>query len=71
MTNQEINQLGSDIRRLHNEIVDLAYTHISTNELKTEFTSKLLDLINEAINANKTVKRIVKQMEYLEKEQQQ
>jgi len=49
----------------------LAYTHISTNELKTEFTSKLLDLINEAINANKTVKRIVKQMEKMEKEQQQ
>lgn len=67
MTNQEINQLGSDIRRLHNEIVELAYTHILTNELKTEFTSKLLDLIDEAINANKTVKRIVKQMEYLEK----
>lgn len=67
MTNQEINQLGSDIRRLHNEIVELAYTHIPTNELKTEFTSKLLDLIDEAINANKTVKRIVKQMEYLEK----
>ena len=67
MTNQEINQLGSDIRRLHNEIVELAYTHIPTNELKTEFTSKLLDLIEEAINANKTVKRIVKQMEYLEK----
>jgi len=63
MSTQIINQLGSDVRRLHNEVVELTACNMATDEVQTEFMSQLLALINLALDAEEMVEKLFKLIE--------
>lgn len=63
MNKQRINELGSDVRRLHNEVVELTACNMATNEIQTEFMSQLLSLINRALDAEEMVEKLFKLIE--------
>jgi hypothetical protein len=63
MSTQSINQLGSDVRRLHNEVVELTACNMATDKVQTEFTSQLLSLINRALDSEEMVEKLFKLIE--------
>ena len=65
MNKQRINELGSDIRRLHNEIVELTSIGLEDNaaNLEPAFNEKLLALINRALDAEEIVEKLFKLLE--------
>ena len=65
MNKQRINELGSDIRRLHNEIVELTSIGLEDNaaNLEPAFNEKLLSLINRALDAEEMVEKLFKLIE--------
>lgn len=70
MSAQRINELGSDIRRLHHEIMDLtvdeAVSGVKNSEadkLSLQFTTKLLALINLALDMEDTTEKLFSLLE--------
>jgi hypothetical protein len=60
MNKQRINELGSDIRTLHNEIVELTNIGAVDNaaNLEPAFNEKLLALINLALDSDDTMEKL-------------
>ena len=63
MSKQRVNELGSRVRQLHNEIVELAHSGFDYMEVKTKFDSELLSLINLAIDGEEMVEKLFKLLE--------
>ena len=65
MNKQRINELGSDIRTLHNEIAELRNIGAVDNaaNLEPAFNEKLLALINIALDAEEMVEKLFKLIE--------
>jgi len=65
MNKQRINELGSDIRTLHNEIAELTNIGAVDNaaNLEPAFNEKLLALINIALDAEEMVEKLFKLIE--------
>jgi len=65
MNKQRINELGSDIRTLHNEIVELTNIGVVDNaaNLEPTFNEKLLALINLALDSDDTMEKLFNLLE--------
>ena len=65
MNKQRINEFGSDIRRLHNEIVELTSIGSEDNaaNLESAFNEKLLALINLALDSDDTMEKLFSLLE--------
>jgi hypothetical protein len=65
MNKQRINELGSDIRTLHNEIVERTNIGAVDNaaNLEPAFNSSLLQLINLALDADDTMEKLFNLLE--------
>jgi hypothetical protein len=65
MNKQRINEFGSDIRRLHNEIVELTSIGAEDNaaSLEPAFNEKLLYLINLALDSDDTMEKLFNLLE--------
>jgi len=65
MNKQRINELGSDIRTLHNEIVELTNIGAVDNaaNLEPTFNEKLLALINLALDSDDTMEKLFNLLE--------
>ena len=65
MNKQRINELGSDIRMLHNEIVELTSIGSEDNaaNLEPAFNEKLLALINLALDSDDTMEKLFNLLE--------
>jgi len=65
MSKQRINELGSDVRSLHNEIVELVQTGAIDNaaSLTPAFNAKLLALIDTALDSETMVEKLFKLIE--------
>jgi hypothetical protein len=65
MNKQRINELGSDIRTLHNEIVELTNIGAVDNaaNLEPAFNEKLLALINLALDSDDTMEKLFNLLE--------
>lgn len=75
MSIQRVNELGSAVRRLHHEIMDATIEEVTTgkyskeaDKLADEFNSELLSLINQALDAEQTVKKLLGVIKQYERE---
>ena len=65
MNKQRINELGSDIRTLHNDIVELTNIGAVDNaaNLEPAFNAQLLALINLALDSDDTMEKLFNLLE--------
>ena len=75
MSKQRINELGSNIRRLHHEIMDATIEEMTTgkyskeaDKLDVEFKANILELIGIAIEEQDTVSKLLGVIKEFERE---
>lgn len=68
MSAQKVNELGSSIRKLHNEMMELSHCGFDYMEVKTKFDSELLSLINLALDGEETVSKLLGVIKEYERE---
>ena len=68
MSTQKVNELGSSIRKLSNEMVELCHCGFDYMEVKAKFDSELLSLINLALDGEETVTKLLGVIKEYERE---